>query len=312
MDTLTLEKSVVKKISKNNTSKPTRSFIASARKVISTPWRFAIYKTIYRDDTLASKIFAVILLFFITLSSTAVILETVPELAIYQNFFENIMWVVTLIFSVEYILRIVCLPKPWRYVWSPLGILDFIAIFPVYLGLFDVLSISINYLLVIRLVRLFRLFNVFDLVQYTGEASILATALASSRHKIAIFLLSVMISVTIIGTLMYLVEGPEHGFDSIPKGVYWAIVTVTTVGYGDVAPQTGMGKALASLLMLLGFSTIVVPTSIVSAEIAQHRDDQIEQLSAKTCMGCGMHGHDIDAKYCKYCGTHLWDSDDDF
>lgn len=283
--------------------------IGAARKVIQSNWRYSLYKTIYRSDTTSSKIFAVSLLFFICLSSTAVILESVESYKIaYSQVFNFIAWATTILFSIEYILRIICLPKPMRYVLSPLGILDFLATFPAYLGLLGFSSVT--FFMVIRLVRLFRLFRVFNLVEYSGEAGTLVDALKSSRHKITVFIVAVVISVTIIGSIMYVIEGPKHGFTSIPRGIYWAIVTVTTVGYGDMAPQTPPGQALASLLMLLGFSTIVVPTSIVSAEIAKQREIT-PVLSNKECFGCGVTGHDLNASYCKYCGSRLWDTDDD-
>lgn len=304
--------------SKRTSSKKTPSkklsaqakYITAARRVIRTKWRYNLYNTIYRSETTSSKAFAIALLLLIGLSSTAVILETVKEFKVaYGQAFNFIAWSTTILFSIEYILRIICLPKPKRYILSSLGVLDFLAIFPAYLGLFGFTSVT--FLMVIRLVRLFRLFRVFNLVEYTGEAGVLVDALKSSRHKITVFIVAVMISVTIIGSLMYVIEGPKHGFNSIPRGIYWAIVTITTVGYGDMAPQTYQGQALASLLMLLGFSTIVVPTSIVSAEIAKHRDSKPEVLSNKECFGCGMTGHDLNASYCKYCGSRLWDDDDD-
>lgn len=302
-ETKTKRKETLKKLS------PQAKHLRSARKVVASKWRYKLYTTIYRSETLGSKIFAVALLFFICLSASAVILETVePYKKAYGPVFNFIAWTTTILFSIEYILRIICLPRPMRYVLSPLGILDFMATFPAYLGLLGFTSVT--FLMVIRLVRLFRLFRVFNLVEYTGEAGTLVDALKSSRHKITVFIIAVVISVTIIGSIMYVIEGPQHGFTSIPRGIYWAIVTVTTVGYGDMAPKTMSGQALASLLMLLGFSTIVVPTSIVSAEIAKQREIS-PLLSNKECFGCGMTGHDLNASYCKYCGSRLWDDDDD-
>ena len=308
--TLALEKTT----SRNKTSRKKLSaqarYIGKARRLIKTKWRYDLYKTIYRSESNSSKAFDIVLLALILLSSTAVILETVKEFKVaYGSWFTFVAWFTTVLFSIEYLLRIIALPKPSRYIFSPLGILDFLAIFPMFLGLFGFASVT--FLTVIRLVRLFRLFRVFNLVEYTGEAGVLVDALRSSRHKITVFLIAVMISVTIIGSLMYVIEGPKHGFTSIPRGIYWAIVTITTVGYGDMAPKTYEGQALASVLMLLGFSTIVVPTSIVSAEIAKQRDKSSPTLSNKECFGCGMVGHDLNASYCKYCGSRLWDDDDD-
>ncbi|NJO02912.1 MAG: ion transporter [Bacteroidia bacterium] len=265
-------------------------------------WRYALYKIIYR-----SKTFSVVLLFLIILSSLAVIMQTVPDWRpAYRSSFRYIELFVTILFTIEYLLRIIAAPKPGRYVFSLVGFVDLFSIFPVYLSIFNL--VSINYLMVIRLVRLFRLLRVFDLMEYTKytrEVKVLRQALSNSRRKISIFILSVLIAVTMIGSLMYLVEGPENGFVSIPKGIYWAVVTLTTVGYGDVTPQTSIGQALASLLMLLGFSTIVVFTSIVSAEIYK-REEKKKTSNEKSCLDCGMDGHDSNASYCKYCGSRLW------
>ena len=308
--TLTLEKTTSNKKLLPKKLSPQAKYIKNARKLIQTKWRFNLYKTIYRSESVSAKAFDIVLLSLILISSTAVILETVKEFKLaYGSWFTFTAWFTTILFTVEYFLRIIALPKPFRYIFSPLGIIDFLAIFPMFLGLLGFASVT--FLMVIRLVRLFRLFRVFNLVEYSGEAGVLVDALKSSRHKITVFLVAVMISVTIIGSLMYVIEGPKHGFNSIPRGIYWAIVTITTVGYGDMAPKTYEGQALASVLMLLGFSTIVVPTSIVSAEIAKQRDKNNPVLSNKECFGCGMTGHDLNASYCKYCGSRLWDDHDD-
>lgn len=304
-DTFALEKSSIS--NKERKAKKNKTFIRSARRLVEKGgWRYQLYKIIYR-----SKIFSFCLLSLILISSTAVILQTVKELK--HTHATEFLWiegVVTVLFTIEYILRLIVAPKPLRYACSPMGIVDFISIFPSYLSLalFNAVASDISYLLVIRLVRLFRLVRVFDLIDYSKyqrEVRVLVQALKNSRRKIAIFILSVMISVTMIGSLMFLIEGEQNGFDSIPKGIYWAIVTITTVGYGDLAPQTALGQLLASLLMLLGFSTIVVFTSIVGAEIFK-REEKKEIVDSKSCLGCGMPGHDADASYCKYCGTRLW------
>lgn len=289
--------------------KPVRNYVTKARRVIRQNWRMQLYETIYRYRKPQSRIFATLMLFLILLHSTAVILETVDAWDWYiHDVFISVQWTVTILFTIEYFLRIVALPRAKNYIFSPIGVLDFLSIFPFYLGFFG--FPQFKYLTVIRLVRLFRIFQVFNLISYQGEAGTLVDALKASRFKITIFILAVIISVTIIGAAMFVVEGPENGFVNIPTGIYWAVVTITTVGYGDIAPQTPLGKTFATMLMLMGYSTIVVPTSIVSAEIAK-RNDKKNFLQEKTCFYCGLKGHDSDAHHCKRCGSKLWGSEGD-
>ncbi|MCU0446507.1 MAG: ion transporter [Microscillaceae bacterium] len=247
----------------------------------------------------------------ILLSSLAVILQTVEELGKeYALVFQTIEWVLTIAFTIEYLLRIIASPAANRYIFSRFGMLDFLAFCPFYLSFFNV--VNVNFLLVLRLIRLFRLLRMFDLVEYSyykHELMLLVQALRNSRRKISIFLLTVFVAVTILGSLMYVIEGKENGFVSIPKGIYWAVVTISTVGYGDVTPKTPLGQLIASALMLMGFSTIVVFTSIVGAEIYKQSDQKKEILAHKSCLDCGMGGHDSDASYCKHCGSRLWDAD---
>ena len=281
-----------------------KTFTSAARKMIERGgWRYALYKVLYR-----SKILSVILLFLIVLSSSAVIVQSVPKINISIGYiFIYSEWFFTIVFSIEYFLRIIVAPKPYRYMFSTIGIIDFISIFPMYLGILGVSNT--NYLVVVRLVRLFRLLRVFDLIEYTKytkEARVLVQAVKNSQRKISIFILFVIIAVTIIGSFMYVVERGNSGFDSIPKSIYWAVVTITTVGYGDIAPKTPVGQTLAALLMLLGFSIIVVFTSIVGAEIYRQRDEKKSVSESKSCLDCGMTGHDSNASYCKYCGGRLW------
>lgn len=299
---ITLEKSAERTLSQQKQKITIRDFTYARRFVEKGGWRFELYKIIYR-----SRIFSITLLFLILFSCGAVILQTEPEWGeLYFKQFRMIEWIVTIIFTIEYLARVIASPKPTKYICSPIGIIDFISVFPVYISLIN--PLGVNYLAVIRLIRLFRLVRMFGLIEYskyTREVQVLQQALMNSRRKISIFITGILISVTIIGSLMYVIEGPENGFISISKSIYWAIVTITTVGYGDVAPQTPLGQLLASLLMILGFSTIVVFTSIVGAEI--YRKEEKKTVSTtKSCLDCGMPGHDGDANYCKYCGGRLW------
>jgi voltage-gated potassium channel len=199
---------------------------------------------------------------------------------------------------VEYLLRLVSVPRPWRYAVSLFGLVDLLAVIPTYLS---VVVPGAQSLLVIRALRLLRVFRVLKLGHHVGEALVLAEALKASRRKITVFLSVVLTVVVIIGALMYLIEGEEHGFTSIPLGIYWAIVTMTTVGYGDIAPQTVLGKILASALMITGYGVIAVPTGIVTSELA----NVSQKRSARTCPACGTKGHDRDARHCKYCAADL-------
>jgi voltage-gated potassium channel len=204
------------------------------------------------------------------------------------------------LFTLEYLLRLYCVDKPWRYARSFFGVVDLLAILPTYLSL---LIPGAQSLLVIRGLRLLRVFRVLKLVHFVGEASQLRIALQASVRKIIVFLGAVLMIVVIVGSAMYLIEGEEHGLTNIPVSIYWAIVTMTTVGYGDVAPQTPLGKMLASVIMILGYGIIAVPTGIVSVELAGVA--RKKAVTGRACPGCGAHGHDTDAKHCKFCGTEL-------
>jgi voltage-gated potassium channel len=264
--------------------------------------RKKIYIIIFGTDTPAGKAFDVVLLTMIILSVTAVILESVSSLRVaYHDIFFKVEWVFTVTFSLEYLLRVISSPRPLKYITSFYGVIDLLAILPTYLGLlFD----QSTFLLTIRAMRLLRMFRVFKLGRYLKEAAVLAKALRLSIHKIVVFFGVVLTLVLILGSLLYLIEGEENGFTSIPQSVYWAIVTVTTVGYGDIAPATVLGKILASIAMLTGYSIIAVPTGIISVEIGRAvRSGQKE--SAVACEGCGQVSHDVDAVYCKKCGKKL-------
>jgi voltage-gated potassium channel len=265
-------------------------------------WRERIRVIIFEADTPAGKAFDVALLVAILVSVIAVMLDSVaPIRAKYGRGLDIAEWAFTILFSIEYALRLICVPIPWHYARSFFGVVDLLAVLPTYLSL---LLPGAEHLLVIRGLRLLRIFRVFKLGRFLGEASILSNALAGSRHKVTIFLGTIAILVTILGTAMYLIEGEEHGFTSIPNSVYWAIVTMTTVGYGDLAPQTVAGKALAALVMVLGYSIIAVPTGIVTAEIVEAAV-AARKPTTRCCPHCMAEGHDADARFCKACGGPL-------
>jgi voltage-gated potassium channel len=208
-------------------------------------------------------------------------------------------WIFTAIFTVEYVVRLLCVGRPLRYAVSFYGLVDLLAVLPTYLSLLFPGSQS---LLVIRALRLLRIFRVMKLTRYLAQARALGTAMIESRPKIVVFLTTVIVTVTIVGATMYLVEGPENGFTSIPTSMYWAIVTMTTVGYGDISPKTALGQVLASCLMVLGYALIIVPTGIVSAEVAHQ---MARSISTQACPQCSREGHDADARNCKWCGARL-------
>lgn len=264
--------------------------------------RKKIYGIIFGTETSAGKSFDIILLWLIILSVTVVVLESVSSLReSYHDLFMDLEWVFTIVFTVEYLLRIYTTPKPLKYITSFYGIIDLLAIVPSYLGLlFD----TTTFLLTIRALRLLRIFRVFKLGRYLKEAAVLVKALQESFNKIVVFFGVVLTLVLILGSFLYLIEGEENGFTSIPQSIYWAIVTITTVGYGDIAPATVLGKILASIAMLMGYSIIAVPTGIISVEIGRAVRSGKKQKS-KSCKNCGHDTHDHDAVHCKICGSKL-------
>lgn len=266
----------------------------------SANWRITLYKIIFEADTAAGKAFDVLLIVSILLSVLAVMLDSVSAVKnVYGSLLYGVEWFFTVLFTIEYILRLLCIARPLRYATSFFGTVDLLAIIPTYLS---VLLPGSQYLLVIRILRVLRLFRVLKLVQYIMEANLLVKALRASRRKITVFLFAVLTLMIIFGSLMYIIEGEKSGFTSIPRGVYWAIVTMTTVGYGDISPQTGIGQALAAMLMILGYSIIAVPTGIVTAEFSHYVRGKI---ATKVCAACSAEGHDSDAAYCKHCGAEL-------
>jgi voltage-gated potassium channel len=268
-----------------------------------TPLRARLHEIIFEADTPLGKAFDVLLLVAIVLSVLAVLLESVSTVQDrHKSLLYGIEWVFTILFTIEYLLRLICVRRPSRYALSFFGIVDLLSILPTYLSL---VVAGTQSLLVIRVLRLLRVFRVFKLARYLGEARILSSALKESRAKIIVFLLTILTVVIIVGALMYLVEGPKHGFTSIPLGVYWAIVTMTTVGYGDIAPQTITGQMIAALVMILGYGIIAVPTGIFSVEIFRASSRMSAPVSTQACPSCSAEGHDADAAFCKFCGSAL-------
>lgn len=254
---------------------------------------------VFEADTPAGKAFDIALIVAILASVVVVMVESIPHYrSAYPLQLRSLEWFFTIIFTIEYLLRLATVSRPSGYAFSFYGLVDFFAILPTYLGL---IFPGTHYLLVIRLLRLLRVFRVLKLVTYLSEAQILWKALKSSRRKITVFLLAVSVSVVILGSLMYFIEGERHGYTSIPRSIYWAIVTLTTVGYGDISPQTPLGQAVASLVMILGYGIIAVPTGIVTAELTR----MDKKVSTQSCGHCSLEGHDHDASYCKFCRTPL-------
>ncbi|NBC16014.1 MAG: ion transporter [Bacteroidetes bacterium] len=263
-------------------------------------WRLRGYEIIFESDTPLGKAFDMTLIVIILLSVVAVMLESIGSVhEQYGAWLRAAEWVFTVLFTIEYVVRLICVGRRLRYARSFFGIVDLLAVIPTYLS---VLAPGAQYLLVIRLLRVLRVFRVLKLAAYMTEATVLAHALRASRRKIEIFVFTVLTLVCILGSLMYLVEGAENGFTSIPRSVYWAIVTLTTVGYGDISPQTNLGQTLAALIMIIGYGIIAVPTGIVTAELARFGRDT---ASSPICPECAADEHRTDARYCWRCGTDL-------
>jgi len=265
-------------------------------------WRRKLHEIIFEADTVAGKAFDVILLIAIVLSIVIVMLESVTSIREqHQSILLAAEWTFTVLFTLEYALRLLCVRLPRSYAISFFGVVDLLAILPTYASLFLPRS---QHLLVIRGLRLLRIFRVFKLARYLSEATALRRAVWASRAKITVFLVTVLILVIIMGSAMYLIEfGKDSGFTSIPQSMYWAIVTMTTVGYGDIAPITPLGKTVAAVVMILGYCMIIIPTGIVSAELVQGGRGQ--PVSTQVCPDCMFEGHDADAVYCKACGGKL-------
>ena len=264
-------------------------------------FRKTLYRIIFEADTAAGKAFDLALILVILLSVLVVLIDSVRD--VHENLGELLYlaeWLFTILFTIEYIFRLACVKKPLRYATSFFGIIDLLAILPTYVSL---LFPGGQSLLVIRVLRVLRVFRVLKLSRHLQEKQILGKALLASRRKIIVFLSIVVTLVVVFGSIIYLVEGEKNGFTSIPVSIYWAIVTITTVGYGDISPKTPLGQALAALIMILGYSIIAVPTGIVTAELTAVQKEKKDER--RVCPGCLTEGHDPDAHFCKYCGEKL-------
>jgi voltage-gated potassium channel len=264
-------------------------------------WKERLHEIIYEADTKQGKIFDVILLIAILASILLVMLESVERIDI--NYHEVLYfgeWVITILFSIEYILRVVSIKKPLKYIFSFYGIIDFLSTIPMYLSF---IFLGSQGLVALRALRLLRIFRILKLTRYIGASNKLMVALKSSSAKISVFLFFVLIICIILGTVMYMIEGAENGFTNIPKSIYWAIVTLTTVGFGDIAPQTPLGQLIASAIMILGYSIIAIPTGIVSSEMT--KEDAKVDTNTQSCPACLKDKHAENALFCYHCGSTL-------
>lgn len=264
-------------------------------------WRLKLYRIIFEADTRAGRLFDQWLIFVILVSVAVVLADSVGSIsARHGGLFEVLEWGFTALFTVEYVARLVCVQHPWRYARSFFGIVDLLSVLPTYLAL---AVPEAHALIDVRILRVLRIFRVLKLTAYLWEYQALGRALLASRRKIMVFLSAVLMIVLIMGTLMYIVEGPENGFTSIPTSVYWAITTLTTVGFGDITPKTDIGRLISSLMMLLGWGTLAVPTGIVTSELTAQRMTQAP--TTRTCPECLTEGLAAEAKFCQHCGAKL-------
>ncbi|MBE7516791.1 MAG: ion transporter [Chloracidobacterium sp.] len=261
--------------------------------------RERLYEIVFEAETPAGRFFDITVIALILISLVAVFLESVRSIRdVYLDELHIIEWILTVLFSIEYVLRLISSRRPFRYVFSFYGLVDLLAILPSYISLFVP---GTQYLLTIRVLRLLRIFRVLKLSKYVSESRVIVAALRTSKHKISVFVVAILSIAIVVGSLMYVVEGEEHGFVDLPTSVYWAVVTLTTVGYGDLSPQTLLGKFLASIVMVMGYGIIAVPTGIFTRELIKASKSASTQL----CAECHAEGHDMDAVHCKYCGTKL-------
>ena len=271
------------------------------------PFRKTLEDIIFRHDTPASKAFDVTLLVLISISVVLVMLESVKTIDLrFHDLLRSAEWILTILFTIEYVLRIYSTDRKWSYITSTYGIIDLVSIVPTFLTLFD---FSTHYLTTIRALRLLRVFRILKMSQFLIEGSLIWDAVTNSRKKITVFLAAVMTCSIILGTMMYMIEGDDAGFTSIPRSIYWAIVTLTTVGYGDISPQTPIGQALAAFIMIMGYGIIAVPTGIVTAELVSSDNDlhsfEISEIQTISCPYCDADGLDKDSVFCKKCGREV-------
>ncbi|HEX5048038.1 MAG TPA: ion transporter [Gammaproteobacteria bacterium] len=263
-------------------------------------WRRRLYGVIFESDTPEGLLFDRALLVTILASVGVVMLDSVvPMASRYHGPLVTIEWLVTALFTIEYVARLICVDRPWRYVCSFYGLVDLASVLPTYLAIF---LPELHALIDVRVLRMLRVFRILKLTQYLAEFQLLGAALSASRRKIAVFLSAVLMIVVTLGTVMYVVEGPANGFTSIPVSVYWAITTMTTVGFGDIAPHTSFGRLVASVMMLMGWGVLAVPTGIVTAEITSQR---LRVPTGRGCAKCGAGQHTADSRYCRVCGERL-------
>lgn len=266
-----------------------------------TSIRFRLHEIIYEADTAAGKFFDLALLVLILASVVLVMLESIESFRLqYKAILDPLEWGITILFSIEYLLRIIVVKKPFKYITSFFGVIDLLSLLPKYISFFFMSSSS---LVAIRALRLLRVFRILKLSRFIGESNFLLKALKASRAKIGVFLFTVLILCIIFGTIMYLVEGEANGFTSIPRGVYWCIVTLTTVGYGDIAPMTSLGRFIASFIMIMGYGIIAVPTGIVTSELTQQQ--QNPDTNTQVCPSCMTETHLDNAQFCHHCGNKL-------
>jgi voltage-gated potassium channel len=263
-------------------------------------WKHRLHEIIYEADTKEGKLFDVILLIAILASVVLVMLESVNSFdAKYHGFLNISEWIITILFSFEYILRIISIKKPFKYIFSFYGIIDLLSTIPKYLSF---IFIGSHHFAALRALRLLRVFRILKLARYIGASNRLLVALRASRAKIAVFIFFIVIICIILGTIMYMIEGEEHGFTSIPRSVYWAIVTLTTVGFGDISPQTPVGQLIASIIMILGYGIIAIPTGIVSSEMTKYNN---LDTNTQGCPSCLAENHKEGAEFCYNCGNKL-------
>ena len=268
----------------------------------TSPWRLRLYTVIFESDTVAGRRFDLALIWLIIISVGAVMLDSFASVhTCWAGELQAVEWLLTGLFTAEYIARLLCVRRPARYARSFFGIVDLLAVLPTWAALFVP---GLHALIDVRLLRLLRLFRILKLVAYVDEFAALGRALAASRRKILVFLSFVLLVVMVMGTLMYVVEGPANGFDNVPVSIYWAISTMTTVGFGDITPKTGLGRFIASCMMLIGWGTLAVPTGIVSAEFTALRMNP-ERLKSRACRACLSGGHLPAATFCSDCGARL-------